>query len=65
MLALPESTDTAAMPLWYVAKASATIFMLIESLRSDRRVLGSVSLDLEKGTFGLVRAARIDNDKPI
>jgi hypothetical protein len=23
------------------------------------------SLDLEKGTFGLVRAARIDNDKPI
>ena len=39
-------------------------FHLIESLRSDRRVLEG-SPDLEKGTFGLVRAARIDNDKPI
>jgi hypothetical protein len=45
-----------------------------ESKRHDfhvRESLGSIdefperSLDLEKGTFRLVRAARINNDKPI
>ena len=39
-------------------------FHLSESLRSIEE-LSEGSLDLEKGTFGLVRAARIDNDKPI
>ena len=39
-------------------------FQAIESLRSIDE-FSEGSLDLEKGTFGLVRAARIDKDKPI